>query len=154
MNLENLNLKKGLIRLFIVSIVGAPAYGFFDGMEDMNKSLFRELETRDSLIKGINNPRCNYVFNQDIKEPKRVPECSSLEIYSDSILKYKKDKSEKYSEVTELLIGDFMSTERRNSDLRIWLSHSINPVFNVLAFWFVSYFGFRILRWVYRGFKK
>ncbi len=154
MNLENLNFKKGLIRLFIVSIVGAPIYGLLDGVEQMNKNSNLLKNNKDELIKEFNNPKCDYVFKEDIKESKTTKECSTLEIYSDSLLKYQKDNLKKYPKISGLLIRDYMSKESQNTDLRVWFQHSIGPVILVLTFWFVSYFGFRILRWIYRGFKN
>jgi hypothetical protein len=159
MSLENLNLKKGILRLFIVSIVGAPIYGLFNGMEQMANSSYLLNQSKDALIKQVNDPRCEIVLKGFIIETnpwdnsKHKLDCSTLEIYSDSLLKYQKENLKKYPEVSELLVRDYISKESRTTDFRVWLQNSIEPVFYVLAFWFISYFGFRILRWVYKGFK-
>lgn len=68
MSLENLNFKKGIIRLFIVSIVGAPVFGFFDGIEQMANNSYLLNQSKDALIKQVNDARCEIVLKGFIIE--------------------------------------------------------------------------------------
>jgi len=188
MSLENLNFKKGLIRLFIVSIVGAPIYGLFvyaSKIEDIEQTKQQTQRLQDILVKQVNNPKCDYVFIKDSKtlqtqecsnferyidllKDKNNPkcdfifkkgwstqsnECGTLEIYRDAIITYKNSHWQSRI-VTESLVRSYLKNEVSDVNLLMWFRESIRPVLIVLAFWFLSFIGFRILRWVYKGFKN
>jgi len=72
MNLENLNLKKGLLRLFIVSLGGAVLYGFFGSIYDPVDNLYERGRRLDKVVAQFEDPRCEYIFNKDGKEFKSI----------------------------------------------------------------------------------
>jgi len=154
MNLENLNLKKGLIRLFIVSIGGAVLYGLFGSIYDPVDNLYERRIRLDKVVAQFDNPICEYVFNKNGKEFKSIQECNLLEEYKARILLYQKDNPKKYPEVSKLLIKETMYDVGADEEKYVWLDHISIAVFIVLTLWIISFPAFYCLRWIYKGFKS
>jgi len=154
MNLENLNFKKGLIRLFIVSLGGAALYGLFWSIYDPVDNLYSRRIRLDEVVAQFENPRCEYVFNKNGREIKSIQECNLLEEYKSRILLYQKKNSNKYPEVSKLLIKETMYDVGADEEIYVYLDYISRAIFIVLAFWIFSFPAFYCLRWIYKGFKS
>jgi ATP-dependent Zn protease len=154
MNLENLNFKKGLIRLFIVSIVGAIIFGYFRGEQKQFDKVSAGLEYSQLLVSQFNLNDCDYIFI--FKKPNTSPytkECENLLVNINRILSFQERHPKEYPVINEKLIEDSIMIDIRESISRERRSNILVAILTTSAFWIFFLILAFVFRWIYKGFK-
>ena len=152
-----MNIKKGLIRLFIVTSVLSAIGGFFYTAPDSQSSTSFQVETIMKIEKNLDEPGCAAIVKQNpVKFPAMNPTfaCSPLSIYWESIKQYQSKNLSKYPVIDKALVNDAMweriiSLQREIALVGLALGFAWN-----LFVWILVLTAYFTVRWVKKGFKS
>ncbi len=153
----NLNLKKGLIRLFLVGLVISGIVGFIkvDSNQLMNTNRFY-YDSITSLEREVKDPRCVQVLNSnnlntDPALLKYEGPCYHIGLFWNRIAENKKSKDQV---VTGKFVIEVVQQERSSQHLQYILVNTGFYVIGYLFICFVLWLAFVTGRWVKRGFTS
>jgi len=152
-----MNIKKGLIRLFIVASVLSAIGGFFYTAPDSQSSTSFSIETIWSIEKNLDDPSCAVVVKQNpVKFPAMNPTfaCSPLSIYWESIKQYQSKNPSKYQAIDKALVNDAMWERIRSQQREIALAGlALGFAWNLFV-WILALIAYFTFRWIKKGFKS
>ena len=153
----NLNLKKGLIRLFLVGLVISAIVGFIkvDSNQLMSTNRFY-FDSKASLEKELKNPKCIQILNSNNIDTdpallKYEGACYHLGLFWDEVLERKKSNDQI---VTREFVIDVVEKERSSQHLQYIL---VNTSFYMVGYIFICFLAWLIFisgRWIKRGFTS
>jgi hypothetical protein len=153
----NLNLKKGLIRLFLVGLVISAIVGFFkvdsDQLVSSNRFYFESIA---SIEKEIKDPRCLALLkaNNQNTDPvllKYEGPCYHIGLFWDRVEDKRKSKDQ---EITGQFVIDVVDGRRSSQHLQYILVNTGLYVAGYLLICFVAWLVFISLWWIKRGFTS
>jgi hypothetical protein len=152
-----MNLKKGLIRLFIVCSVISMVGGFFYTAPDANRNMEFQIQTIWDIEKNLKEPGCAAIANSN---PDKFPEvtpkygCAPLSIYWETIKNFQTKNSGKYPVINESLVSEAIWDGIRDSQREIALiGIAIGFAWNLLA-WLFFLIMLYTYKWIRKGFQS
>lgn len=150
-----MNIKKGLIRLFIVCSIISSIGGFFYLSSESKSQTSMQIETIWAIEKNLKDPVCSEIVRKNPNEfPVLVPSyaCSPLSIYWQSIKQYQNKNISKYPQFNEKLVNDAMWSEIRSQQIETGIFGLLLGFIWNLIIWIFMLIVFFTIRWVKKGF--
>jgi len=148
-----MNFKKGLLRLWLVSLPIVFGWSYFSEAKQANAVAMTWYGFHQDAIRELNNPICREIAN---KSPKKFPElaypnpCSQLSIFWESLLELRKPNQAISKEDINTLFEKNWGSYGSKQGL-IYGSIALVAYQLILIVLAVIFF---VARWVFRGFKK
>lgn len=156
-----MNYKKGLVRIFIVSSISVFLWSstkeIVNDTQSLNYSKNYAAKDAKDVIGSLNNPICLDAIKKN--SPNSLEwtrdldnSCYRLSFYYDDV-KALLDNKKAVDQVSEKDIKDMLI---QRQELQLFKRAAFKATAALLIFWgllYLVYVAFRILQWVYKGFK-
>ena len=154
--LLQMNIKKGLTRIFILGMVISPIAGFFSSAEESNKIASGGSDTIYKFKQQSKGEPCLSAIKSN---PKVFPkfsglDCYIVEIYWDNVRKWQDANGKAGQIIDDETVDKAIQADisSRQWELR-WFQIAIYTI-GYLLFWLVGLVIFYVGRWILRGFKS
>ena len=153
-----MNIKKGLIRLFIVSTIFVGLVGYYNGASDGNATQTHFYGVMSNAVRQMDISECQAIV---AKNPTEITSLSGkgVEKCSDLAVVWNEARAYHYKQNRTGLVD---IQDIRNSYQEVWGNYTItrglyNAMSVVLGYWVILVviaLLFFICRWIWRGFKS
>lgn len=157
---QSMNYRKGLKRIFILSSIFVFLGGFFT-QADKEQSHWNEIEVGEKIWKAnviadFNKPTCqDKIKDSPLKFPDWSSEapnpCHALSTIYDEVKAFH-DQKNKVGQITEKDFKEYLQNRRGIVSGGIYYGTFTLVFYWVILLW--AYLAFKVLQWVYEGFKE